>query len=134
MIIAYPHTSNWDFVVGMLAMWSMGIDIRFWAKESLFSGAARFTLGPLIKAWGGVPVDRFAQRGMIDDTIGQMQRSRRFWLALSLEGTRRRTEYWKTGFYRVALAAKVPLGLAYFDFGRKTVGLTEFIMLSGANW
>jgi 1-acyl-sn-glycerol-3-phosphate acyltransferase len=131
VIIAYPHTSNWDFVVGILAIWAMGVHINFWAKEGLFTGLSRFTLGPLIKAWGGVAVDRRSSRGQIDLTIDAMRAREHFWLALSPEGTRSYSDHWKSGFYHVALAAEVPVGLAYFDFANKTVGLTEFVRLTG---
>jgi 1-acyl-sn-glycerol-3-phosphate acyltransferase len=131
VIIAYPHTSNWDFVVGILAIWAMGIQVNFWAKEGLFTGLSRFTLGPLIKAWGGLAVDRRSSRGQIDRTVDAMRTREKFWLALSPEGTRSYSDHWKSGFYHVALAANVPVGLAYFDFANKTVGLTEFIRLTG---
>jgi 1-acyl-sn-glycerol-3-phosphate acyltransferase len=131
VIIAYPHTSNWDFVVGILAKWAMGVPLNFWAKEGLFSGVARYTLGPLMRTWGAIAVDRHHAQGVIAQTVAEFRRRDYFWLALSPEGTRRYQDHWRSGFYRVATAAQVPLGLAYFDFAHKVVGLTEFIRLSG---
>ena len=131
VIVAYPHTSNWDFVVGILAKWAIGMPLRFWAKEGLFTGWARFTIGPLMRYWGAIPVNRRSASGMIDDTVRTMQTTPYAWLALAPEGTRSHTDYWRSGFYQVALKANVPLGLAYFDFEHKIVGITEFIQLTG---
>ena len=131
VIIAYPHTSNWDFPVGLLIKWAMGIPVRFWAKDSLFTGAARFTIGPFMRYWGGIPVNRHAQSGMINDTIAHMRSQPLSWLVLAPEGTRSYTPYWRSGFYRVAYQAQVPLGLAYFNFKDKVLGATEFIQLTG---
>lgn len=131
VIIAYPHTSNWDFVVGILVKWAVGIPLRFWAKEALFEGLSKYTLGPLMRYWGGVPVNRHAASGMIDDTLSIMRRTDFFWLALAPEGTRSQTPYWRSGFYRVAVAANCPVGLAYFDFKHKVVGVSQFVTLTG---
>jgi 1-acyl-sn-glycerol-3-phosphate acyltransferase len=131
VFIAYPHTSNWDFPVGILVKWAIDLPLRFWAKEGLFTGVARYTIGPLMKYWGGVPVNRKAASGMIDDTLARMRSSDYFWLALAPEGTRSYSPYWRSGFYRVALAAQCPLGLAYFDFKNKIVSASHFITLSG---
>jgi 1-acyl-sn-glycerol-3-phosphate acyltransferase len=132
VVIIYPHTSNWDFVVGVLAKWSIGIPVAFWGKASLFRV-------PLLGAWlrglGGVPVQRDAPQGAVGDMVQRLAAARtedRFmWLALAPEGTRRRTEGLRSGFYRVALEAQVPLGLAGFDFERREVALVHFLRLSG---
>jgi 1-acyl-sn-glycerol-3-phosphate acyltransferase len=131
VIIAYPHTSNWDFVVGILTKWAVGVPLNFWAKEGLFRGLSRYTLGPLMRRWGAIEIDRQASSGVIGETIAQMRARDYFWLALSPEGTRKYQDHLKSGFYRVAAGAGVPLGLAYFDFANKKVGLTEFITLTG---
>jgi 1-acyl-sn-glycerol-3-phosphate acyltransferase len=131
VIVAYPHTSNWDFPVGILTKWAIGLPLWFWAKEGLFTGVARFTIGPLMKYWGAVPVNRKTASGMIDDTLAMMRGSDYFWLALAPEGTRSYTPYWRSGFYRVVVAAQCPLGLAYFDFKNKIVSANHFINLTG---
>jgi 1-acyl-sn-glycerol-3-phosphate acyltransferase len=130
--IVYPHTSNWDFVVGLLAKWTIGFPLSFWGKDSLFGL-------PLFGAWlrwvGGVPVDRKNPRGVVGQMVERMTEARErdefFWLALSPEGTRSYCEHWRTGFYQVALKAGVPLCLAYFDYERRVVGVDAFIRLSG---
>ena len=127
--IVYPHTSNWDFVVGLLAKWSVGIPVTFWGKASLFRV-------PLFGRWlGGRPVDRDAPNGIVgqmaDELKAAVREDRFMWLALSPEGTRRRGDNWRSGFYHVAWAAQVPLALVYFDFAERVVGVDEFIVLSG---
>jgi len=132
VILVYPHTSNWDFVVGLLAKWTLGLQLRFWAKDSLFSL-------PLIGRWmhfvGGVAVDRRSHHGIVADTVAQMQaaagRGERFWLAVAPEGTRSLAAGWRTGAYQVAVQAGVPVGLAYLDFERRIVSLTRFLKLTG---
>ena len=130
--IAYPHTSNWDFVVGMLAKWGIGIPVTFWGKDSLFRV-------PLLGRWmrwiGGVPVDRRNASGIVGEMAQTLQQARadgRFlWLALAPEGTRGYVDGWRSGFYHVTLAAQVPLGLVFFDYARREVGFRRFLQLSG---
>ena len=132
VVIVYPHTSNWDFVVGLLAKWSIGIPVVFWGKSSLFEL-------PLFGRWmrwvGGVPVDRSSPRGAVDQMARRFAKARAddefFWLALAPEGTRRWQPHWRSGFYRVALQAGVPLGMAYFDYRERVVDVRHFIALSG---
>jgi 1-acyl-sn-glycerol-3-phosphate acyltransferase len=132
VIVVYPHTSNWDFIVGVFAKWAMGLPVRFWAKSSLFKV-------PLFGAWvrwlGGIAVDRSSARGMVGDTVAALQQARErgefFWLVVAPEGTRSLATGWRSGSYHVAVQARVPLGLATFDFATRTVGLHEFIELSG---
>jgi 1-acyl-sn-glycerol-3-phosphate acyltransferase len=130
--IVYPHTSNWDFVVGMLAKWATGIPVTFWGKDSLF----RVPLfGRWLRALGGRPVDRYAPRGIVGQMADELKAARdedRFmWLALAPEGTRKFQDTWRSGFYHVALAARVPLALVYFDFAERVVGVEKFIVLTG---
>jgi 1-acyl-sn-glycerol-3-phosphate acyltransferase len=130
--IVYPHTSNWDFVVGMFAKWGIGIPVTFWGKDTLFRI-------PLFGRWlrwiGGVPVDRTAKSGVVGQMARALQAARdedRFlWLALAPEGTRRLGEAWRSGFYHVALQAQVPVGLVFLDYGKREVGVNRFLMLSG---
>lgn len=130
--IVYPHTSNWDFVVGLLAKWGIGIPVTFWGKDSLFRI-------PLLGRWmrwiGGVPVDRSNASGVVGQMAQALRDARRdarfLWLALAPEGTRRLVEGWRSGFYHVALAAQVPLGLVCLDFARREVGFKGFLMLGG---
>lgn len=132
VIVVYPHTSNWDFPVGLLAKWALGLPVRFWAKDSLFRTPL---IGPFMRSVGGISVDRSAAHGVVGSTVQQMLRARLrgewFWLALAPEGTRKPVPGWRSGFYRVALGAQVPLGVASLDYGRRVVRLTDFLALSG---
>jgi len=132
VIIVYPHTSNWDFVVGLVAKWASGVPVTFWSKDSLFRL-------PLFGRWmrwvGGVAVDRGARHGIVGQMALALQQARRddgfLWLALSPEGTRRHTPCWRSGFYHVTAAAGVPLALGYFDYAARVVSVDHFITLSG---
>jgi len=132
VILVYPHTSNWDFVIGVLAKWALGLELRFWAKDSLFRL-------PLFGTWlrwvGGIAVARGSSRGLAGGTAARMSEARErdelFWLAVAPEGTRSLAPGWRSGAYHVAVQAGVPAGLAYFDFATRTVGLTRFALFSG---
>ncbi|HTN50224.1 MAG TPA: 1-acyl-sn-glycerol-3-phosphate acyltransferase [Burkholderiaceae bacterium] len=129
--IVYPHTSNWDFVVGLLAKWSLALPVRWIGKESLFRGLTGATLGRLMRLWGGRPVDRQHASGAVDQLAALMQSEPWFWLGLSPEGTRRHTDHLRSGFYHLALKLDVPVALAYIDYRRKEVGVTRFVHMSG---
>jgi len=125
--VVYPHTSNFDFPVGLLAKWALGLQFRWLAKDSLFRGP----MGLLMRYWGGVAVDRSAPQGAIRRLAQDMHASKWFWLAITPEGTRGYRPYWKSGFYRIALEAQVPVLLVAIDYGSKTLDLTRTITLSG---
>lgn len=132
VIVAYPHTSNWDFVVLYIVKMAIGISVRFWGKDSLF----RIPLfGRWLRSFGGVPVVRNSAQGVVGDTVAQIrqaqQRGDYFWLAAAPEGTRKRTEGWRSGAYRVALQAGVPLGVVRLDYARREVLVTHFLRLTG---
>lgn len=132
VLVVYPHTSNWDFPVGVLAKWAIGFPAVFWGKDSLFRV-------PLFGRWlrwlGGVPVDRAAPGGIVPDMVARIRRARErdefFWLILAPEGTRSWRPAWRSGFHRVAVGADVPLGLAHIDYGRRRIGVHSCLRLSG---
>lgn len=132
VVVVYPHTSNWDFVIGILLKWAMGIEAHFWAKDSLFRIPL---LGPWMRWLGGIPVNRRSSNGLVSDTVERIEASRRqgsvLWLAVAPEGTRSLTEGWRTGFYQVALGAQVPVGVARFDWKSKCLDLTHFFEPTG---
>lgn len=132
VIAVYPHTSNWDFIVGIFAKWAMGLSVTIWGKDSLF----RIPLfGPWLRWMGGVPVNRSAPGGIVADMARQMREARErdefMWLVVAPEGTRLHGPGWRSGFYRVAVSAQVPLALAHLDFGRRRVGVHSCLQLSG---
>ncbi|MBK8070994.1 MAG: 1-acyl-sn-glycerol-3-phosphate acyltransferase [Ramlibacter sp.] len=132
VLIVYPHTSNWDFIVMILAKWTVGVQVRFWGKDKLFHI-------PLFGHWlrwlGGVPVDRTAPHGVTAQAVEIFRQCRAdnayFWLGLAPEGTRKHIPGLRSGFYRTSLGADVPLGLVRLDYGRREVWVVDFIRLSG---
>ena len=132
VIIVYPHTSNWDFVVGILAKWSIGLQVSFWGKDSLFRIPV---FGHWLRWLGGVAVDRSTAGGVSDQMAARMRLARErdefLWLALAPEGTRSLREHWRSGFYQVVVKAAVPLAVVYFDFKGKRVVFADFLALCG---
>ena len=127
VVVFYPHTSNWDFPVGLMAKWMLGIHFRFIGKHTLFAGP----LGPMFVRWGGIPVDRRESTGVIARLAERFAAETDFRLAIAPEGTRSRTGHWKSGFYHLARAAGVPVALAFIDYARREVGVGAHIELTG---
>jgi len=128
VIAVYPHTSNWDFPIGLLAKWTIGIPARYWGKDSLFKIPL---IGRFMRWTGGIPVNRTSKTGMVTDTVKAMQVANVFWLCVAPEGTRKRIAGWRSGFYRVACAAGVPVCVAYFDYPTKIIDLRHFFVPTG---
>jgi 1-acyl-sn-glycerol-3-phosphate acyltransferase len=127
VIAVYPHTSNWDFAVGYLAKLAAGLPAWWIGKHTLF----RWPVGGLLRRMGGIPVDRGAPGALVPELVRQFELRPRLFLALAPEGTRAYTDHWKSGFYRVAVAAKVPIGLAFIDWRSRVVGLTTYLTPTG---
>ena len=127
VVIFYPHTSNWDFVIGILARSTIRLPIAFAGKDSLF----RRPFGGLFRWLGGFPVDRGKRTGFIAQMAAEFERHPQFYLAIAPEGTRRAVDRLKSGFYRLALAARVPLGCAFIDYPRREIGIRDYLELSG---
>ena len=119
VIIVAPHTSNWDFIVGVLAMFALDLDIHWFGKHSLF----RWPLGALLRRLGGRPVRRDTPEGVVAEVADAVRAAPDFILALAPEGTRRRVTQWRTGFYRIAERAGVPVVPVWLDWGRREVGI-----------
>jgi 1-acyl-sn-glycerol-3-phosphate acyltransferase len=132
VVIIYPHTSNWDFPIMILAKWTVGLQVTFWSKDTLFRW-------PLFGRWlrwlGGVPVDRRSASGVVGQMARALTEARErdafLWLALSPEGTRKRGSGWRSGFYHVALQSGVPLALVSLDYRERDIGVQHFMHLSG---
>jgi 1-acyl-sn-glycerol-3-phosphate acyltransferase len=132
VVVVYPHTSNWDFVWGLLAKWAIGLPVSFWAKDTLFRIPV---FGRWLRWLGGLPIDRRAAQGVVAHTAARLAEARArdefLWLGLAPEGTRSRTEGWRSGFYHVATQAQVPVALAYFDYARREVGFDSAWRVNG---
>lgn len=127
VVIGAPHTSNWDFVLAIAVLLALGLDARWLGKHTIF----RAPFGGLMRWLGGVPVDRSARHGIVAQTVEVFASRDRFVLGVAPEGTRTRVAQWKTGFYRVAEGAGVPIVPAYFDYPRKALGFGPPFDLSG---
>ncbi len=130
--IVYPHTSNWDFLTAMLCKWTLGLPVHFWCKDSLVKVPL---FGRWLKWIGGVPIDRSSPRGVVGamtEVFAEHQRAGTFlWLGLSPEGTRKRTDGWRSGFYQLAMATQLPLAIVRFDYGQKVLKFECFVKLTG---
>jgi 1-acyl-sn-glycerol-3-phosphate acyltransferase len=127
VLVVYPHTSNWDFPLGLLAKAALPLNARWAGKDSLFRGP----LGPLMRWLGGIPVNRRERTGFVARLAGELRTEPPFLLAIAPEGTRSLTPGWKSGFYRIALAAEVPLLLATIDYAHKRIGIIGSFTPSG---
>ncbi len=127
VVVFYPHTSNWDFPIGLMAKWLVGVHFRFIAKDSLFNTP----LGPWLRRWGGIPVDRSGGTGVIARLAASFAEHDDFRLVIAPEGTRSRTDRWKSGFYHLARAANVPVALSFIDYRRRETGVGGYVDLTG---
>ncbi|MCC2955303.1 1-acyl-sn-glycerol-3-phosphate acyltransferase [Massilia sp. IC2-477] len=125
--VVYPHTSNWDFLVGLFAKWAVGLKFRWLAKDSLFRGV----MGTIMRYWGGIAVDRRASMGATRKLAEDMLAAPWCWIAITPEGTRSYRPHWKSGFYHLATTANVPLLLVYIDYGTKVLSVTDTLTLTG---
>ncbi len=117
VLIVAPHTSNWDFPVGLMAKLALRLGGVFIGKHTLF----RWPFGSLMRRLGGVPVDRSAAAGFAGEVARELREAERMTVVLAPEGTRRRVEQWKSGFYRIAHEAGAPILPVGFDYSRKVV-------------
>jgi 1-acyl-sn-glycerol-3-phosphate acyltransferase len=119
IIVVAPHTSNWDFVVGVMAMFALDLRIHWFGKDTLF----RPPLGALFLRLGGRPINRGTHEGVVAEMASIVRAEPKFLLAVTPEGTRKRVTQWRTGFYRIAEAAGVPIVAVWFDWSRKEIGI-----------
>ena len=127
IIIVYPHTSNWDFPLGLLYRFGTGLRANWMGKDTIF----RWPVRGLFLRMGGVPVNRRAASGFIGAALKQYETSEWMWLALAPEGTRKHTDHLKSGFYQIALGADIPCALAFINYADKTIGFETFVRFSG---
>ena len=126
ILLGAPHTSIWDFVISYLYYRSHGEHGKCMIKKELFFPP----LGWLLKAMGGVPVDRSNPTNMLRSVIEQMNRPGRFHLAISPEGTRKPVKNWKTGFHLIARTAGIPVYVGYFNWGTRHIGRGQRVSLT----
>lgn len=127
ILLAAPHTSNWDFVLMLGIAWRSGFRPYFLGKKELFRGPA----GPFMRALGGIAIDRQNPVGVVDDLIARAKSGDDFQVVITPEGTRSGAPRWKSGFYRIAREADLPITLGYCDRTTMTAGLGPTIRLTG---
>ena len=115
VIIVAPHTSNWDFVVGLLCDLALDMDAAWLGKHTIFVGP----FGRWLKSLGGIPVERSASHNVVSQVAAEFARREQMILAIAPEGTRRKVEAWKSGYWHIARAAGVPIVPAGLDFARR---------------
>jgi 1-acyl-sn-glycerol-3-phosphate acyltransferase len=125
--IVAPHSSNWDFPVGVMAMFALDLDVHWFGKETLFHWPA----GPILRRLGGRPVRRETSEGVVAEIASAVRASDKFILALAPEGTRKRVAAWRTGFYHIAEQAQVPIVPVRLDWGRREIGIGTPMRASG---
>lgn len=116
-----PHTTNRDFPYGLYARAVLGINIGFVGKAELF----KFPLGPVLKWLGGVPVIRSKRTNFVQGVVKVFEERDEFYLCLAMEGTRKKVDHFKTGFYHIAKAAQVPMIFCKFDFGNRVIEFSK---------
>lgn len=121
VVVVAPHSSNWDFLVGVAARFALDVDAHWLGKHTLF----RWPLGPLLRALGGRPVRRDVPEGVVAAVAAMVRAEPRFILGLAPEGTRRRVAQWRTGFWHIARDAGVPIVPVAFDWSRREVAIGE---------
>jgi 1-acyl-sn-glycerol-3-phosphate acyltransferase len=127
VLVAAPHTSNMDYPIAMATLYACGVRVRFLAKKSLFS----FPLGILMRATGGIPVDRSKHTNMVEAMISMFDRADKLILLIPAEGTRSYVKEWKSGFYYTALGSKVPIAMGYLDYKKKEAGFGDLFYPTG---
>ncbi len=128
VVVAAPHTSNWDLPFALAVAWALGIRIRWVGKHTLF----RFPFGPLMRGLGGVSVDRRGSHDAVTAISELLRQADHLLLVIPPEGTRDKADRWKTGFYYIALAADVPIVLGFLDYAKKCGGIGHVFRPTGA--
>lgn len=127
VLIAAPHTSNWDFPIMLALAFCFGARIHWIGKDSLFPGLAR----PVARYLGGIPVDRSKPGGMVQASIDELKAADKLIIVVPPEGTRGKSAGWKSGFYHIAHGAGVPVVMGFLDYAKKTGGFGPMLPLTG---
>ena len=127
VVLGVPHTSNWDFVLMLAISWRLGMKVRWLGKASLFRGWR----GPVMRALGGIPVDRSDASRVVSEVVARIREDGTFGLVVTPEGTRTAGGHWKSGFYRIARETGLGVTLGYVDRTTMTTGLGPTIQLTG---
>lgn len=127
VVIAAPHTSNWDFLWVLAFAWALDIDVRWLGKHTLF----RWPFGVVLRRLGGIPVRRHERANLVDRLADDFRERDALVVVIPAEGTRDWVPRWRSGFYHVARAARVPVALGFLDYGHRVGGFGPTLHLSG---
>jgi 1-acyl-sn-glycerol-3-phosphate acyltransferase len=127
VVIAAPHTSNWDLPLMLAVSWVLGVRPSWLGKRELFQGP----FGWVLRRLGGIPVDRATRGNMVQQAVARFDTTERLFLVVPPSGTRARASHWKSGFYHVARGAGVPILCAFLDYGRRTGGIGPVLSPTG---
>lgn len=128
VMVAAPHTSNWDAPIALAAFWIMGVDVKFFIKDDYTKGA----FGWLFKAFGAIGVDRSKKKNQLTDyAIELLNSQEELVILVPAEGTRKAVDKWRTGFYRIAIETGAPISLGYLDYAKKEAGVADVFKPSG---
>ena len=127
ILIGSPHTSNWDFIYFLAVIFMLRMKVSWFGKHTLF----KKPFGGLMRWLGGIPIDRRNPQEIVNQIVEQFNSKENLIIAIAPAGTRKHTDYWKSGFYRIAHQAKIPILLGYADFQKKKAGIGPMIMPTG---
>ena len=127
VLVSGPHTTNWDLLSLLATSWYTGSNLNWLGKHQLFRGP----MNRVMRLLGGVPVRRDERSGMVESLAQEFAAAEQMALAIPASGTRARTDHWKSGFYRIALAAEVPIVMAFVDYSTRTVGFGPTMIPTG---
>jgi 1-acyl-sn-glycerol-3-phosphate acyltransferase len=127
VLVGAPHTSNWDWVAMLLLMWSGSVPPRVLIKAEIM----RTPLGPLLRANGGICLDRQNPGAVVRELLAEAKNGEPFLLIIAAEGTRKKRDYWKSGFYRIAQQTGLPISLGFIDGPTRTMGFGPSFLPTG---
>jgi len=127
VLIAWPHSTNWDGLLLVALARSVDLHMEWMIKDDWVKGP----LKPLMNRLGAIPINRSKSTNVVDQMIAEFARRDEFVLGIPPEGTRARADHWRSGFYRIALGAKVPVATGYLDYARKRAGIGPAIPMTG---
>jgi 1-acyl-sn-glycerol-3-phosphate acyltransferase len=127
VFVVAPHTSNWDVIIAILVTFVLRMRSYWMAKHTIFVPP----LSWLLRAYGAVPINRSKSHSVVDQVVAEFNARDTMLIAVATEGTRKYTEYWKSGFYHIALKAKVPIAFGFVDYKRKVAGIGGIMYPTG---
>jgi 1-acyl-sn-glycerol-3-phosphate acyltransferase len=127
VFVAAPHTSNWDLPFTLATAWTLGVEINWVGKHTLF----RWPFGAFFRALGGVPVDRTKRTSFVSRAADTLRGAEAMYLIVAPSGSRSRREHWKSGFYHIAREAEVPILLGYLDYAKREGGVGPRLVPTG---